>query len=373
MRNIPTHIIQKLEVRNQSNSLRTLSLESQLINFCSNDYLGFSTNNYLSQLIDSEYDSLKYKFPTGATGSRLVSGNTSFYEQTEQYLAQFYKAKDALIFNSGYVANMGVLSSIPQKGDTIFYDELSHACIKDGARISAADRFSFKHNDLNDLERRLKSAKGNVYVAVESVYSMDGDFAPLKELVLLCKKFGAFLIVDEAHSTGILGDNGSGLVCELGLESEIFCRIHTFGKAMGTHGACVVGTHELKSFLINFSRPFIYTTALPLHTVCTIKCNHKYLFNNQILINLLHENIKLFTSQLSEFAKSKMIPSQSAIQALIVEGNVEVKQKAKYLAEQGFLIKPILSPTVKEGQERLRICIRTTHKQEEIIKLATLL
>jgi 8-amino-7-oxononanoate synthase len=363
---------QKLEQRREAVNLRSLTIPKGLIDFCSNDYLGLASNYDLNHLIEKEYKTISTNKPKGATGSRLISGNSQYYEDLEKYLADLFKSETTLLFNSGYAANMGVLSSIPQKGDTILYDELSHACIKDGARLSFADRFSFKHNDMADLEKRMQKAAGDIFVVVEAIYSMDGDAAPLKELVMLCYKYSAYLIVDEAHSTGIFGENGSGLVCQLGLQEKVFIRIHTFGKAIGTHGACVAASQIVRDFLINFSRQFIYTTALPLHNLVSIKCAFEYLTKHADLPSDLQQKIDLFKSKTINYQLST-INSNSAIQAILIPRNAKVKALAQKIQTAGFDVRPILSPTVKIGEERLRICLHTTNSKEELEGLSGLL
>ena len=192
-------------------------------------------------------------------------------------LADFHKAESGLIFNSGYDANLGLFSCIAKKEDTLICDELIHASIIDGCRLSYANRFRFAHNDVEDLEDKLRRSKGNIFVAVESVYSMDGDMAPLKEIAAVCKKYNASLIVDEAHATGLFGDQGRGLVSQHGLEQEVFARVHTFGKALGCHGAVILGSETLRNYLVNFARSFIFTTALPVHSLIAVKCAYEML------------------------------------------------------------------------------------------------
>jgi 8-amino-7-oxononanoate synthase len=361
------YIQQQLKKREDENALRTLKVSTGLIDFCSNDYLGFSSEKEIHTL-DEEL--AKY----GATGSRLISGNYKLTEEVEDFLANFYQSESALIFNSGYNANMGFFSCVSQRGDTVFYDELIHASIRDGIRLGNANSFSFKHNNVEELANKIDKVEGNVFVVVESVYSMDGDFAPLKEIAAICKKGNVALIVDEAHSAGIFG-NGKGLCVEFGLEKEVFARIVTFGKAYGCHGAAVIGNRELRSYLINFSRPFIYTTALPLQSVLAIKKAHEFLIDNLDRIENLKENISFFKSTYNncypELVEGSIINSQSPIQCIIVSGNKEVKSLAEKIQEEGFDVRPILSPTVPKGQERLRICLHSFNTKEEINNLIT--
>lgn len=359
------HIKDKLSKRKEENAFRTLKTNQHLVDFCSNDYLGFSREKEI-------HDQHGVSTPCyGATGSRLISGNHQITEETESYLANFYQAEAALIFNSGYNANIGLFQCLPQRNDTIIYDELIHASIRDGIKLSNAKNFAFEHNNLEALENKLKQASGIVYVAVESVYSMDGDFAPLLEITKLCKKYNAAVIVDEAHAAGIFG-NGLGLVAELQLEKEVFSRIVTFGKAFGTHGAAVLGSNLLRDYLINYSRAFIYTTALPLQSIVSIKNAHEFLKQNTNRIEDLKKNINYFKLN-TQHSTLKVVTSESPIQCLIVSGNDEVKKLALKIQEQGFDVRPILSPTVPKGKERLRICLHSFNTKEEINQLIILL
>lgn len=360
------HIKDKLEQRKSENALRELKVNDGLIDFCSNDYLGFASESeiHLSNEIKPE--------TFGATGSRLISGNHKITEEVEVFLAAHYKSASALIFNSGYNANIGVFASLPQRGDTIIYDELIHASIRDGIRLSNANSFSFKHNDLLALEEKIKNAKGQIWIAVESVYSMDGDEAPLRELVVLTKKYDAALIVDEAHAVGVFGERGEGLIVEYGLENDVFARVVTFGKAFGAHGAVVLGDKVLREYLINFSRSFIYTTALPLSSVLTIRKAHDFLKNNLDRINKLKQLIKFFKESTSNFQFSTL-SSHSTIQCIVISGNDEVKKVALKIQNNGFDVRPILSPTVPKGQERLRICLHTFNTEEQVETLLNVL
>ena len=359
-------ILNELNTREIDGNLRNLSSSSGLVDFVSNDYLGLARSRVLHSSIAEELE----KYPiNGSTGSRLLSGNSILAEQVENLLKTSLNTEKALIFNSGYTANLGVLSSVPKRGDTILYDELSHACIKDGARLSLANRFSFRHNDLNDLETKLKSGKGNLFIVVESVYSMDGDTCPIKEVIEIADQYNANIIVDEAHSTGVYGQSGSGLTGKYG--DKIFCRIYTFGKAMGIHGAAVAGSAKLIQYLINFSRPFIYTTAPSPHSFISIKESFKFLSNNMVLQQEIAEHIALFINLFQDklASKANRINSQHPIQALIIPGNENAKKVASSLANSGYDVRAILAPTVKKGEERLRICLHTFNKKEEITSL----
>jgi 8-amino-7-oxononanoate synthase len=364
LQNHYTNIQQKLDSRKAENAFRELKINANLIDFCSNDYLGLSS--------EKEIHHIDIQMQYGATGSRLISGNHQLTIDTEEYLAEYYKADSALIFNSGYNANLGLFSCIPQRGDTIIYDELIHASIRDGMRLSNVNNYSFEHNNCTSLENKLKNAKGNTYVAIESIYSMDGDEAPLKEIAVICKKYNAALIVDEAHSVGVFGEKGEGLVVQYALEKSVFARVVTFGKAMGCHGAAVLGNQQLRDYLINYSRSFIYTTALPLPSIQVIKNAHSFLSKNidrkERLKNLI-EHFKLSVSSL----KLEMINSDSAIHCIIINGNDKVKELSTSIQNKGFDVRPILYPTVPKGKERIRICLHTFNTKEQIDDLIYLL
>ncbi len=359
---------EKLGERKEKNLFRELKPETGLVDFCSNDYLGLARSEELFNLINEPSKSHLLK-RNGSTGSRLISGNNAFTEEVEKKLASVFKSEAALILNSGYAANMAVFSSIPQRNDTIILDELAHASMKDGARLSLAKRFSFNHNDLNDLESKLKKASGRIFIAVESVYSMDGDACPLLELTTLAEKYGAFIVLDEAHSTGVMGTGGSGLATTLGLENQIDIRIYTFGKAMGIHGACVAGSEKLIQYIVNFSRPFIYTTALAPHSIASIACAFAYLDKNIHLQSDLTKTINAYLNGLKTLTNRTC--SNSAIQTVIFPGNENVKRAANTLQQLGFDVRPILSPTIPVGSERLRICLHTYNTLDEITKLTT--
>lgn len=369
MSEIDAWLLPKLENRKVENSFRQLgNIQHDLIDFTSNDYLGLAHASMLAHLIQQKFEQMRPAL-NGSTGSRLLSGSAAYTLDVENKLAGIFKGERALLFNSGYAANLAVLSALPQRGDTILYDELAHACMKDGARLSLANRFSFKHNDLVDLENKLKKATGHIFIAVESVYSMDGDHCPLNELLALANQYQAAVIIDEAHSTGIYGDYGSGWSVYLDVHEQLAVRVYTFGKGMGIHGACVVGSNVLIDYLINFARPFIYTTALPPHSVAAVECAFDFLRDHIYLQRQLKERIELY-DRLTSTWKEQRIQSQSAIQTVLVPGNDHVKQVALKLQQKGFDVRPILSPTVPEGKERLRICLHTYNSFDQIEALA---
>lgn len=377
-----THSINKtlserLAVYQQAGLLRQLRTADEFVDFCSNDYLGFARSTVLRQAIQ-QADLRSDNSRTGATGSRLLAGQSALADEVEQELAQFYQTESALIFNSGYDANIGLLSCLPKAGDTLLTDELIHASMIDGARLSYATRHRFKHNDLADLTTKLQQATqlgGQIFVAVESVYSMDGDMAPLTDLVDICEKYGAALLVDEAHATGVYGSGpsgqgGEGLVVALGLQDRVFARVHTFGKALGVHGATIVGPAVLRQYLINFARPFIYTTALPPHSLLAMWCAHEYVKQNPGASEQLHKQLAYFRQRAVELLPdATWTDSQSPIQCLLIPGNGRARAVAAEAQQIGLDVRAILSPTVPAGQERLRLCIHAFNTTNEIDNL----
>lgn len=380
MNPFPKKLLSKLEKRRSENNFRELSLApGKTVDFFSNDYLGFSRNKELKKRKDricKQYAVQK----EGSTGARLLSGNTKLAMAAEKLVAKFHKGQNALLFNSGYDANVGLLSAVPLRGDLVLYDELCHASIIDGMRMSFAENFKFRHNDTAHLERLLQRHAGSVfpsgedmrhiYVVTESVFSMDGDHAPLKEIVALCKKHKAHLIVDEAHATGVFGKQGRGLCSELKIESDCFARVYTFGKAMGVHGAAVVGNKALMDYLVNFARSFIYTTALPEASIASIIAAYSILPKSKE-VKALQDNIKLF-NKLSVNTTNK-IRSYSSIHCFLTPGNEYAVKTAGLLRKKGFEVRAIKSPTVKEGSERLRVCLHAFNSKSEIEKLAVAL
>ncbi|SNY94700.1 aminotransferase class I/II-fold pyridoxal phosphate-dependent enzyme [Flagellimonas pacifica] len=377
MAKLPKKLEQKLEKRRLEDALRILPEQQSLIDFSSNDYLGLAGTFELSKLTDELLD-LSQLYKNGSTGSRLLSGNHTLYGDLEEFLAHYHDSESALIFNSGYDANIGFFSSVPQRGDIIFYDELIHASIRDGIKMGNAKSYRFAHNDLNDLRQKVemslrvqsRSMETEIYIITESVFSMDGDSPDLEALVKFCSENDYNLIVDEAHAVGIFGE-GKGLICQLGLEKEVFARVVTFGKALGSHGAVILCNSELKAYLVNFARSLIYTTALSPHSIASVLIAYSFMMKEgEVQRKKLYSNIHCFKKQISLLKYGSMfVKSDSAICCLIVPGNQKVKQLSKRLREEGFDVKPILSPTVKAGEERLRFCLHSYNTKEEIESL----
>lgn len=356
---IHQHLQETLNKRLEASTYRELQVNENLVDFCSNDYLSFAR-----LLTDQPVTDIRRV--NGSTGSRSISGNSALAELLEKEIADFHKAEAGLIFNSGYDANIGLFSCIAGRGDTIICDELIHASIIDGCRLSHAQRLRFAHNDTEDLKKKLEKSTGNIFVAVESVYSMDGDCAPLQQITSLCESYGANLIVDEAHGTGIFGQNGRGLVSAQHLEKKIFARIHTFGKAIGGHGAIILGSNVLRNYLINFARSFIFTTALPPSSLLHVQNAYARLaspdFSNKHLFNLINR----FKTSFQSSEDISLIPGNSPIQSVIIPGSDRAKRVAKKLQSDGFDVRAILSPSVPPGKERLRISLHMHNTEAEI-------
>jgi len=370
---LPKSLQYKLANRIATNALRKLPVPRNLVDFATNDYLGFSKDVTVFQkshqlLIDENL------LVNGATGSRLLSGNHKLFGVTEEFIASFHQSDSALIYNSGYDVNVGFFSAVPQRNDVVLFDEFAHASIRDGVLMSTAKSFKFKHNDLDDLEKLLERFRTNhdeIYIVTESVFSMDGDSPDLMGLVHLSEKYKANLVIDEAHALGVFGKSGEGLVQFLNLQSKVFARIMTFGKGLGCHGAAILGSADLKNYLINFSRSFIYTTALSPHAVATILIAYQTLQSSNEKIKLLQENSKYFNESLPSSLNVELF--NSAIKSIVIPGNFVVKETAAFLQEKGFDVKPILSPTVPEGKERLRFCLHSYNTKKEITEVLGLL
>ncbi|HWZ03690.1 MAG TPA: pyridoxal phosphate-dependent aminotransferase family protein [Mucilaginibacter sp.] len=361
-------IKKRLDDRRIAGNLRFLKPQNNLVDFCSNDYLGFARSPVLENKVEEEIKN-NGKASNGSTGSRLLSGNSDYALALEEYIASVHQSEASLLINSGYDANLGLFSSLPQRGDTIITDELIHASVIDGARLSYANRYTFKHNNLQSLEDKLKQAKGNCYVAIESVYSMDGDTPPIPEILNLADKYKAHLIVDEAHAVGLYG---LGLIDE-SLKDRVFARIVTFGKALGCHGAVILGSTLLKEYLVNFARSFIYTTAAPFHQLAAVKTAYGLLLESADQAEILQQNISLFKQNIKDNENYPLIKSDSGIQCIVLKSNEKAKLLAERLQKNGLDVRPILSPTVPAESERIRICLHSFNTKNEITLLTDII
>ena len=345
-----------LSEREEHQLKRTLKAPSQGIDFSSNDYLG------LSRIPLRVAENL-----TGSGGSRLIQGNHPSLTDLESKLAERYRSEAALLFPSGYAANHALFSMLNEAGYDVLYDALIHASIRHSLGSGKGKKWSFHHNDIQDLESKLERLNSDHCVVVtEGVFSMDGDFGMLEEISALKRKFTFGLVVDEAHSTGIYGD-GIGYSAALDLLDQVDIRIHTFGKAMGFEGAIVVGENTLLEAFANFSKPFIYTTAPSYTFVDNILQVHYRWDENRSAIDQLNTVIEGYLDVFADLPSASKNKSQ--IQYFLVPGNERCRNFAAHLLSEGNAVVPILSPTVPRGQERVRICLHSYNSIEEILQL----
>ncbi|MBB4805497.1 8-amino-7-oxononanoate synthase [Chryseobacterium defluvii] len=358
------HLREALEKRRIEGTLRSLRPRSEGIDFYSNDYLGLARNAELQHLLLKQINDQPHLL-SGSTGSRLISGNSSEVIAVEESIAGHHQYPSALLFPSGYNANLALLSTLPARHDTIITDELVHRSIHDGCKLSNARKLKFRHNDLKSLEDKLRKQDGHCYIAIESLYSMDGDLAPLREIAEIAEKYSASLLVDEAHALGVFGN---GLVAEYQLQEKVLTTVVTYGKAFGAHGAAILCNELIKAYLINFASPFIYSTSSQDLQWRAIKTSYDYLKNNDLSSRLM-ENIRIFRKQ--------GLPTPSAenspVQAIIIPDHHRLKELQNTLFEEGFLTYAVYSPAVKAGTERLRICLHSFNTEEEITKLTQII
>jgi 8-amino-7-oxononanoate synthase len=379
MKVIEDQMNDKLQARSVNMSKRKLIDNSLLKDFTSNDYLSLAR----TPKVQSKIDELTKGLVTfGSTGSRLLTGNHKRAHSLEIFLSNFHKSEDALLFNSGFDLNFGLFSAIAQsEHDFFIYDELIHSSMIEGIKRSKTKKsVQFQHNSITEFERKLKdlikssNMESNVFVCVESVYSMDGSICRLNEIYDIAKQYqNVHLIIDEAHGTGILGPTGRGLVSFLGLEDKILARIHTFGKAIGCHGAVVLGSSILCEYLVNYAKPLIFSTFMPLHSIITIECCYEYMMNNHnVLIGRLNALIRRFKTNLKSLPDGILLESDTPIQGIIVKGNDNVCRAADILQKRfGLDIRPIRFPTVAKGTERLRICLHSHNTLDDVDYLCT--
>ena len=359
------HFQNILDKRKEEGTLRILKPQSKGIDFYSNDYLGFAQNQELQNLLVQQVMDNPHLL-SGSTGSRLISGNSSEVVKTEKLIAEEHQYSDALLFSSGYNANLALFSTLPTRHDTIITDEKIHRSVHDACKMSNARKLKFKHNNPEDLEQILKRQIGNCYIAIESLYSMDGDFAPIQEIAEIAEKHNAFLIVDEAHSFGVFGN---GLVDQFQLQKKVLATVITYGKALGSHGAAILSNDVVKSYLINFASPFIYTTSAPDVQWRTIKMGYEFLKENNCERIKLQQNIEIFRQQNLKSISSAKNP----IQAILIPDHDRLNKAKQILSDEGFLTYAVFSPAVKEGAERLRICLHSFNTEKEIVKLTKII
>ncbi|PYI31924.1 aminotransferase [Aspergillus indologenus CBS 114.80] len=378
---------QTLQHRARNNTLRRLTLPApNATDFSSNDFLSLATNPLYRARYLHHLNTLPPAHPLASGGSRLLDGNSAFTEALERQLARFHHSEAALLFNSGFDANWGVLSTLPQPSDLILYDEAIHASAHEGMRRSrAAPARAFRHScpeSLHavlraqiDADPGLRAGARNVFVVVESVYSMDGDVAPLAALVAvvdaLLPRGNAYWVVDEAHATGVCGPMGAGVVQGLGLEGRMFVRVHTFGKALGCHGAVVLCDPDTREYLINYARSLIYTTALGFPFLAAIRTAYEMLEGGETveLQETLHQRIRYLRERLSAIQ-----PVDATLFTLDHHPGSPIfslrcalpRRLAAACQARGYVVRAILPPTVPAGQERVRVCLHARNTEDEI-------
>ncbi len=328
----------------------------EVLNLCSNNYLGLSGH---PELIKAEIEYAE-KYGCGSTGSRLITGTMTPHLELEEAVAKLKGTEKAVIFNTGYMANIGIIDALTDKNDVIFSDELNHASIVDGCRISKAKKIIYKHCDLNNLEDLLKREKlaKKKLIVTDTVFSMDGDIAPLKEINFLAKKYNAILMTDDAHATGVLGKNGGGGGEYFNLQEEIDIQMGTFGKALGTFGAYVAGRKELIEYLINRSRSFIYTTALPPGVIgATLKAIEIVKGKEgKLRRKILYKKADFIRKQL-KLAGFNTLNSCTQIIPVLIGDEKTTMEITEKLLENGIYVQGIRPPTVPENMCRLRISV----------------
>ena len=337
-----------------------------VLNFCSNDYLGLANDARIKAAAIEAIE--EHGFGSGA--SRLVCGNMGPHEKLEADLAQFKNTESALVYSSGYMANTGIIPALMDRHSVVLSDKLNHASIIDGIILSRAQLLRYPHADMQALEKMLKSLPVDKVklIVTDTIFSMDGDRALLKEIVDLAQSYEAMVMVDEAHAFGVLGAHGGGLVEELGIETQVDIQMGTLSKAAGCFGAYVCGTKVLREYLINKSRSFIYTTAMPTALAQAARTALKIIFQGTQLRGKLQTNADYLRAQFQRMGFDTMNSSTPIIPILVKDSRQAVTM-SKRLLEQGIFIQAIRPPTVPMGTARLRLTVMATHTQDDLDQL----
>jgi 8-amino-7-oxononanoate synthase len=360
--------LRELESRSQRRNL----VEISGVNLCSNDYLGLADHPALRE---AAIQGLRGANLAGGTGSRLLSGHAAVWNELEEEFAAFAGSEAALYFGSGYAANIGLLTSLAGKNDVIFSDALNHASIIDGVRLSGARKIIYPHRDLNALETALQENRhehGRRIIVTETVFSMDGDMAPVEDIVVLAERYGAGVIVDEAHATAMHGPGGRGIAATLLASGNIVAAMHTCGKALASAGAFVSGSAVLREHLINHARTFIFSTAMPPYMATQIRAALR-------LAKEMHSERAALSSRAREFAKAlrndgwETLASATQIVPAVIGENSAALLAAEYLQREGFAVRAIRPPTVPFGTARLRFSLTQKIKSQELEQLAAAL
>ena len=339
------------------------------LSFCSNDYLGLA--NHLDLIATMQ--SAAQASGVGSGASNLITGHHRYHDNLEKQLAKFVQMPAALLFSTGYMANIGVISALMGRNDAVFADKLNHACLNDGAFLSRAKFHRFPHNDVVALEALLKTSKAkNKLIAADAVFSMDGDIAPLPEYLALCEQYDAYLYVDDAHGFGVLGEHGQGTLNHFKLKSPRIIMMATLGKAAGVAGAFVAGEQVVIDYLIQKANSYVYSTPAPPALSATLSTS----VNLIELGDHLRAHLRTLIAYLKDNLNCKrwqLMPSDTAVQPLLIGGNHEALAISEYLQSCGVLVPAIRPPTVPVGTSRLRISLSAAHSIEDVQKLITVL
>ena len=372
MKDMMQHQLDVLDAQGLRRSLRTVTstqgreiiLDGQkVLNFCSNDYLGLAADPRLARAVEEAMERRGF----GAGASRLVCGNFDEHDALEKELAAFKHVPEAVIFSSGYMANTGIIPALVSRGDAVFSDRLNHASIVDGIVLSRADLCRYPHKDMNALDEMLAKATGarRKLIVTDTVFSMDGDIAPLKDIVRLAKQHKAWLMVDEAHAFGVFGSTGAGLVEAMGLEADVDVQMGTLSKAAGTYGAYCAGSPELKAYLLNSARSFIFTTAMPPAVAAAARCALNIIKSEPerrervlSLANKMRDGLKK--------AGFDTLESATPIIPVMMRKASQAVEMSRKLLERGIFVSAIRPPTVPAHTARLRVTVTAAHTDEDI-------
>ncbi len=337
-----------------------------MIMFGSNNYLGLATHPHVLKTIRNTMD----LYGAGLGGPPILNGYTTLHRELEDRLAELKGSEAALLFSSGYGANIGLATALFQRQDVVLYDACSHASFVDGLVMTGARKFPFRHNDMPELERLLREhedAAGDVFVAVEGVYSMDGDLAPLDSIVLLCRKYGAVLLLDDAHGTGVMGENGSGTAEAFHVHGEIDVTMGTFSKAFGMSGGFVTASRGLVEFLRIFARSYMFSASPPPVVVAAVLAGLNVLEKEPQRRAALHENVRYAAAGLASVGIH--VRAESAIIAIHVPATMNIRRAATAYHERGLFVNSIEYPAVPLREQRFRISLMATHTHEDIDRL----
>ena len=360
------HLYRQIRLTESAQQVRMQIDGKKLLTFCSNDYLGLANHPKLIKAFTQAANEVG----VGSGAAHLINGHSKYHQQLEEELAEFTGRPRALLFSTGYMANIGTVNALMERGDTIYADRLNHASLVDAGLLANAKMYRYPHNDLIVLEKKLQAqGSGNKMILCDGVFSMDGDVAPIKELSLLAKQQKAWLMMDDAHGLGVLGKQGAGLLEEKNLtEDDVPILMATLGKAIGTAGAFIAGSDDLIEYLIQTARTWIYTTAMPpaiaAATSASLKLVKQETWRREKLQSLIQQ-FRLGATQLG----LELMPSYTAIQPVLVGSNEKALNISQALQKQGILVTAIRPPTVPKDTARLRFTFSANHTEQDVVQL----